>query len=34
MGGQVKGFGETGWSGVDWVHLAQDMENWQAVAEK
>ena len=30
MGGQVKGFGETGQSGVDWVHLVQDMDNWQA----
>jgi hypothetical protein len=32
MGGQVKGFGETGWNGVDWVHLVQDMDNRQALA--
>lgn len=32
-GGQVEGFGETGWNGVDWVQLVQDMDNWQALAD-
>jgi len=31
MGGQVKGFGEIGWNGVDWVNLVQNMDNWQAL---
>jgi hypothetical protein len=22
---------ETGWSGVDWIDLAQDMDQWRAV---
>jgi hypothetical protein len=22
---------ETGWEGVDWIHLAQDMDQWRAV---
>jgi hypothetical protein len=22
---------ETGWEGVDWIHLAQDTDQWQAV---
>jgi hypothetical protein len=22
---------ETGWEGVDWMHLAQDRDQWQAV---
>jgi hypothetical protein len=22
---------ETGWEGVDWTHLAQDRDKWQAV---
>jgi hypothetical protein len=22
---------EIGWEGVDWMHLAQDMDNWRAV---
>jgi hypothetical protein len=22
---------ETGWKGVDWIHLAQDGDQWQAV---
>jgi len=22
---------ETGWEGVDWMHLAQDMDQWLAV---
>jgi hypothetical protein len=25
---------ETGWEGVDWIHLAQDMDQWLAVANK
>jgi hypothetical protein len=24
---------ETGWKGMDWTNLAQDMDNWQAVAD-
>jgi hypothetical protein len=27
-----KDFRETGWNGVDWVHLARDIDNWQALA--
>jgi len=23
---------ETGWEGMDWTNLAQNMDNWQAVA--
>jgi hypothetical protein len=23
--------GETGWEGVEWMHLAQDRDQWQAV---
>jgi hypothetical protein len=23
---------ETGWEGMDWNNLAQNMDNWQAVA--
>jgi hypothetical protein len=23
--------GEIGWSGVDWIHLAEDRDLWQAV---
>jgi hypothetical protein len=22
---------ETGWKGVDWIHLAQDKDQWRAV---
>jgi hypothetical protein len=22
---------ETGWEGVDWIHLAQDRDQWQAL---
>jgi hypothetical protein len=22
---------ETGWEGVDWIHLAQDKDEWQAL---
>jgi hypothetical protein len=22
---------DTGWEGVDWIHVAQDMERWQAL---
>jgi hypothetical protein len=22
---------ETGWEGVDWIHVAQDMVQWRAV---
>jgi hypothetical protein len=22
---------ETGWGGVEWIHLAQDMDRWRAV---
>jgi hypothetical protein len=22
---------ETGWEGVDWIHLAHDMDQWQAL---
>jgi hypothetical protein len=25
------GLGERGWDGVDWIGLAQDMNNWRAV---
>jgi hypothetical protein len=25
---------ETGWEGVDWIHLAQDREKWQALVNK
>jgi hypothetical protein len=25
------GLGEIGWGGVEWIHLAQDMDNWRAV---
>jgi hypothetical protein len=24
-------FREIGWEGVDWMHLAQDMDQWQAL---
>jgi hypothetical protein len=24
----IKNFSETGWSGVDWVHLAQERDQW------
>jgi hypothetical protein len=24
-------FREIGWEGVDWIHLAQDRDQWQAV---
>jgi hypothetical protein len=23
--------GETGWTGVDWIGLAQDMDKWRAL---
>jgi hypothetical protein len=23
--------GETGWDGVDWIKLAQDMDQWRAL---
>jgi hypothetical protein len=23
--------GEIGWDGVDWVYLAQDMDQWRAI---
>jgi hypothetical protein len=25
------GFRETGWEGVDWMHLAQDREQWRTL---
>jgi hypothetical protein len=25
--------GETGWSGVDWIGLAQDRDQWRALAK-
>jgi hypothetical protein len=25
------GVRETGWEGVDWMHLAQDRDQWQAL---
>jgi hypothetical protein len=25
------GLGETGWEGLDWIHLAQDSDQWLAV---
>jgi len=24
---------ETGWKGVDWMHLAQDRDHWRAVVD-
>jgi hypothetical protein len=23
--------GEIGWSGMDWIHLAEDMDQWRAL---
>jgi hypothetical protein len=25
------GLGETAWDGVDWMHLAQDRDQWRAI---
>jgi hypothetical protein len=25
------GLRETGWGGVEWIHLAQDRDHWQAI---
>jgi hypothetical protein len=27
------GLGETGWSGVDWIGLAQDRDKWRALVD-
>jgi hypothetical protein len=27
------GLGEIGWEGVNWIYLAQDRDQWQAVCE-
>jgi hypothetical protein len=31
MGGCQIGSREIGWEGVDWIHLAQDRDQWQAL---
>jgi hypothetical protein len=29
--GIIMGLRETGWGGVEWIHLAQDRDRWRAV---